>query len=503
MNSALPRQILGWLIMAPRLIETCNLSTNDFPAGRLRQAFETLSTIWENDRPEEEIPFSILSERIGGDGIADFLHTLLEGLQKPTAESFATVVRHMKRRGLSEKIVTAADRLGREHLKTGVFDDEGFSELQKLILKQGELENHTASFKSLSAQISLAERSAESVQVRAIPWLWHGVMPTHMATAITGDAGQGKSLVVGDMAARESRGTAFPIYDKPSPPSRGHVFYITSEGVPEMILVPRLMAAGADLSKITIIEGIHKRKDHFSMFDITRNLPDIERRSKDFPDLKLIIVDPIASFLPERINTNQGNQVRQAMDRVSELAFKLGIAIPTVMHFTKTPGQKAIHRTSGSVQFEASVKMSWSVIHREDDPRNVRLLVPQKSNITGGYKSLSFSIQPVEFTAPHDPAEVITTAKIVYGEHVDEDPETLISPPIEKDGDLPRAIEFLKLKIKAGGKLHSGEIIEEAKGEGIPYWSVNKARVRLGLKAAKSSEFTGGWFWYTEQKEKP
>ena len=347
-------------------------------------------------------------------------------------------------------------------------------------------------------RVSLAERGAESVKIRAIPWLWHGVMPAYMSTAITGDAGQGKSLVAVDMAARVSRGTAFPVYDKPSSISPGHVFYITSEGVPEMILVPRLMAAGADLSKITIIEGVYFRQERFSMFDITQNLPHVEWRARDFPDLKLIIVDPIASFLPERINQNQGNQVRQAMDRVSDLAFKLGIAIPTVMHFAKTPGVKAIHRTSGSVQFEASVKMSWSVIRRENDPRNVRLLVPQKSNITGGYKSLSFSIHEVEFPSPDNPAEIISTAKIIYGDHVDEDPETLISPPIEKDGDLPRAIEFLKQKMKVGGKLHSGEIIEEAKGEGIPYWSLHKARGRLGLKSAKS-EFTGGWLWYAEK----
>jgi len=348
-------------------------------------------------------------------------------------------------------------------------------------------------------RVTLAERGAESIRIRAIPWLWHGVMPTHMATAITGDAGQGKSLVAVDMAARVSRGMVFPVYDKSISTVRGQVFYITSEGVPDMILVPRLMAAGADLSKVTIVEGIYQRKDHFSMFDITRNLPEIERRAKDFPDLKLIIIDPIASFLPERINTNQGNQVRLAMDRISELAYKLGIAIPTVMHFAKTPGVKAIHRTSGSVQFEAAVKMSWSVIRREEDPRNARVLVPQKSNITGGYKSLSFSIQQVEFPASDNPAEIITTAKIIYGDHIDEDPETLISPPIEKDGDMARAVEFLRRKMTGGVTLYASDVLDEAENEGIPEWSVKKARVKLGLKADKEDKYQGRWFWCKPQ----
>jgi hypothetical protein len=345
-------------------------------------------------------------------------------------------------------------------------------------------------------QPTLAERPADSIKIRAIPWLWHGVMPTHLSTAITGDAGQGKSLVTVDMAARVSCGTPFPIYDKPSPTVKGHVFYVTSEGVPEMILVPRLKAAGADLEKIEIIEGVYLRKDHFSMFDITANLPLIERRARDFPDLKLIIFDPIASFLPERINPSQQNAVRQAMDKISELAYKLGIAVPTVMHFNKGNGLKMIHKTSGSVQFEAAVKMSWSVVRREDDARNVRILVPQKSNITGGYKSLSFSIHNAEFEAPDKPGEIIQTAKISYGDLVDEDPETLISPIVETDSNVSRAVAFLKSKLATGTTLYAAPLIDDAERSGIPKWALYKAKDRLGVLHDKESHFQGKTFWY-------
>jgi len=140
MNSALPRQILGWLIMAPRLIGSCNLSVDDFPTGRHRQVFEIVSDLWENARPEE-IPLVVLAERLGGDGPAAFIGNLLDGIQKPTPENFATVVREMRRRGLSEKIVTAAEKLGLEHVKTGAFDDKGFSELRSLIVERDEFEN--------------------------------------------------------------------------------------------------------------------------------------------------------------------------------------------------------------------------------------------------------------------------------------------------------------------------------------------------------------------------
>jgi hypothetical protein len=489
--SDLERVVLGALVMRPQYLELEGINSADFASPRYRKIFGLISEIWEIERPEE-ISLSVLAERLGGDSPVEFVSNLITGLQRLTPEQFKQNVAELRwLRGTREIGRELSQELALE-VRTGNPDREAW---ERIFERVDGLRRSTEP-KDPTIHIALAERGAEAVKIRPIPWLWHGVMPTHMSTAITGDAGLGKSLVAVDLAARVSRGTAFPIYDKPSVTAQGHVFYITSEGVPEMILVPRFMAAGADLSKITIIDGVYTRNDHFSMFDITRNIPNIERRAKDFPDLILIVVDPIASFLPERINTNQGNRVRQAMDRISELAFKLGIACPTVMHFTKTPGLSAIHKTSGSVQFEASVKMSWSVIRRPDDPPNVRLLVPQKSNITGGYKSLSFSIHPVEFPAPDNPGETISTAKIVYGEHVDENPETLISPPIEKDGDAARAVEFLKRKMKGGMTLYARDILEEADSEGIPPWSVKKARVRLGLAVEKEDKFQGRFFWY-------
>ena len=223
--------------------------------------------------------------------------------------------------------------------------------------------------------ITLVERGAQSVQVKRITYLWPGVIPTHMSTALTGDPGEGKSLVAIDATARITSGTPFPAYGEDAPAVKGHVFYVTSEGVPEMILVPRLIAAGADLTKVTIIEGVRLKSGEFSMLDVTAHLPMIAYRAKDNADLKLIVIDPIASFIPERVNTNQMNQVRQMIDRISDLAYKLGIAAYTIMHFSKSTGVKAGQKTAGSVQFAAAVKMSWSVVRREGDPRNVRLLI--------------------------------------------------------------------------------------------------------------------------------
>lgn len=493
MSNDLERVLLGSLIMTPSLLEASDLRADDFLPGRHRQVFEGICSFWEDRRPETIDILLLadqLADQIGGDGIAAFVSGLLDGLAKSKPEMFQDRVIELRRRRLSIQIVKLAGSLASIHLKTGAFDPDDFEKLRQLVLEEGTLTGIREAF-------SLAERDPRSVKIRPISYLWDGVVPTHMATSVTGDAGEGKTLVTVDMSARVSRGLPFPIYRKAQPAVRGHVFYITSEGVPEMILVPRLIAAEADLGKITIIEGIHSKSGDFSMFDVTKHLPMIARRAQNFPDLKLIVFDPVASFIPERINTNQQNQVRQMMDRIGDLAYKLGVATVTVMHFSKAPGVRAQHKTTGSVQFHAAVKMSWSVVRREDDPRNTRLLVPQKSNITGGYKSLALSIHEANIVSPDDPKATITTARIKYDANlIDENPESLISPPIENDNHVASALRFLKRKLAEGNTLYAGPLIDEAETNGIPKWALYKAKDRLGVQHDKEGQFQGRTFWF-------
>jgi len=192
-----------------------------------------------------------------------------------------------------------------------------------------------------------------------------------------------------------------------------------------------------------------------------------------------------------------GNVGRDPGDELQIIhRLQLGTAATAIMHFAKATGVKAIHKTAGSGQFEAAVKMSWSVIRREGGPRNARLLVPQKSNITGGQKSLSFSIHEVKFPARDDPKAIITTAKIVYGNLIDEDPEKLISPPGESDNNTACARQFLARKLAEGTTLYAVPLINEAEEHGIPKWALYKAKDRMGIAHDKESHYQGRTFWF-------
>ncbi|GMU82232.1 MAG: hypothetical protein AMXMBFR47_21030 [Planctomycetota bacterium] len=122
-----------------------------------------------------------------------------------------------------------------------------------------------------------ASRLAAEAMPTPVEWLWPGRVPLGKLTLVVGDPGVGKSLLMADIAARLSRGLAFP--DSPPPAARapsataaipgasptpdpqnrphlGRIVIASSDDALDDTLVHRLTAAGADLSLITILEGV-------------------------------------------------------------------------------------------------------------------------------------------------------------------------------------------------------------------------------------------------------
>ncbi len=490
-------EVIGSLLSRPALLRQIeSLTADDFPEGRDRLLFkEIVRQIEENGgEGEASLDYVELARKLGTPDAISTIEDLRDPCSFMTPERpgvFLGAVQKLKHARLAEKISRYARDI--ESATRGApFDVDGFLRIQR---EFSEIQTIGA-----APCAGLMELDPASVKVRPIERI--GFFPRGMTSAVTGDMGSGKSSVMTDAAARVSSGNRFPILEYPVPPVKGFVFYITSEGVPDKILVPRLIAAGADLANVRIIEGIKGRSGRFEVLDVTKDLSRIERRAKDFRDLALIIVDPIVSFLPERLNPNQANSVRRAMDGLSDLAHRLQVAIVVVMHFAKaSAGVKAVHRTAGSGQFEAAIKESWSVVRRQGDPANARLFVPQKSNIGACRKSRSFTIH--EAMIPSDDPDIpIRTSKIEWGELVEDDPETLISPPLDlPTNHVARAKEFLAAKLQEGVVLYAKPLINEAEEKGIPKWAMYKAKDILEIEDDKEGNFQGRSFWFKKAPE--
>ena len=258
-----------------------------------------------------------------------------------------------------------------------------------------------------------------------------------------------------------------------------------------------MRAAGADINRIDIIEGVYLKDGEFSVLDIQKHLPQLEKECSKDSDLRLVEIDPIASFLPPTIDERSSSHVRQAMDLLSNFADKTGVAVVVAMHFNKDLSQKTVNRTSGSVQFMAAVKSSWSVVHKKGDLANRRFLVPQKSNLVRTEKSLPFTIESYTYQVARGDMD---TAKIVFEAPVQIDVEAVVSPQAQPPMSMTaKAREFLRGQLSDSRK-GARELCDQAEERGINKNALWKAKRDLSIVDERSG-FQSKSYWRMPDKE--
>lgn len=88
----------------------------------------------------------------------------------------------------------------------------------------------------------------------------------------------------------------------------GNVIMFSAEDDPEDTIVPRLLAAGADVSRVRIVEAA-KDANGERLFDLQHDLNALEREIERFGNVNLVTFDPISSYLGSKIDGNSNNDV--------------------------------------------------------------------------------------------------------------------------------------------------------------------------------------------------
>jgi hypothetical protein len=144
------------------------------------------------------------------------------------------------------------------------------------------------------------------VNAREIAWYWQDKIPAARITLLAGMPGLGKSLLTTDITSRTTTGTAFP---DGSPCQQGSVLLISAEDDPADTIRPRLDAAQADAAKVYLLSGTRLTNPDGKQTEIFFTLNDIETLEQALsaiPDCRLIIIDPIGSFLGQKNRRPQG-----------------------------------------------------------------------------------------------------------------------------------------------------------------------------------------------------
>ncbi len=86
---------------------------------------------------------------------------------------------------------------------------------------------------------------ASEVKVRQIEWLWYPYIPFVKITVLQGNAGDGKSTFVLNLAATLSRGQPMPFTDGTGQ-TPINIIYQSSEADADDTIVPRFISAGVN-----------------------------------------------------------------------------------------------------------------------------------------------------------------------------------------------------------------------------------------------------------------
>jgi KaiC/GvpD/RAD55 family RecA-like ATPase len=258
---------------------------------------------------------------------------------------------------------------------------------------------HKAEFVDVGAPAPVEPvlRRAGAITPRTLEPLWGGVLWIGKPTLLVGDPGLGKSLVTVDIAARVSRGVTWPCESAPREP--GNVLMLSAEDDPDDTIVPRLIAAGADLERITFLDGVREHRDdgtHEHPVSLDAHMHAL--RAAVSRDVRLVIVDPVSAFLG-RTDSHNNAEVRSLLAALGRLAAEMRFAVLVVSHLNKVTGTSAVYRITGSLAFVAAARAVFAIA-RDPEDHNRRLILPVKSNLGPDSSGYSYTVCVADNDAP-------------------------------------------------------------------------------------------------------
>lgn len=334
-----------------------------------------------------------------------------------------------------------------------------------------------------SSPLRLLTRRASGITLKKIDWLWERWLPAGMLTLVGGYGGSGKSTIALSIAAACSVGGILP--DGQQAPVLNTLVFAAEDSA-EHTIIPRLVAMGADLDRIHVVDGIARNDGEPGWVELRNHAAAIEQTVIEH-NIGLVIIDPVSSFVGDA-NGDRESDVRSGILPLVAMADRTGAAVVMIRHLSKAgDGHRAASRILGSTAWHDVPRAIWMLGDAPDDhqpePRvdgtrdTRRVLGVVKSNLAA--KPVArWCVQPVDGPMYwlSDPAPVTIDECFV--------------PPSSR-GDKSRDAEAWLAECLAGGSQPTSRVESAAKDAGITARTLKRARASLNVRARK--EPSGQW----------
>jgi hypothetical protein len=179
------------------------------------------------------------------------------------------------------------------------------------------------------------------VPAREIEWLWPGRFALGKFGLIGGHPGLGKSQITCAIAAAITNGGPWP--NNEGHATQGSVLMLSAEDDVADTIRPRLEAAGADVSRVHMLEAVRTNEGGRRGLDLSRDIAQLEKALAQVPDTQAIIIDPLSAYMG-KIDSHRATDVRfGVLAPLQDLAQRA-----RVRHRRNTPDQKRRHGSAGA-----------------------------------------------------------------------------------------------------------------------------------------------------------
>jgi hypothetical protein len=314
------------------------------------------------------------------------------------------------------------------------------------------------------------------VKPRAVEWLAYPYLPLGKLSMLSGDPSAGKSFISLALAAGISRGR-MPLEQRPDAPpiEPGNVLLLLREDDLEDTVRPRLDLLGADPDRVFALRGtVRSTPDGQEKFGHV-SLADRQMIERSVVALKpkLIIVDPLQSFMPAEVDLHRANETRPVLDGLGDLAARARCSVLLLRHLNKAPAARAHYRGLGSIDLTAAVR---SELMAGEDVDGSRALVHVKSSLAPKGASIGYELDGV--------------SGLVWCGLVERDAEDLVAARAPKKDPSkggrpekrPECIEFLRAQVDGGRLRRALDVIKAAREAGYSERLVRGAAKDAGIQ---------------------
>ncbi|MDV7171921.1 AAA family ATPase [Gordonia amicalis] len=315
----------------------------------------------------------------------------------------------------------------------------------------------------------------DQVKTRPVKWWEPELVPLGALTVLAGRGDVGKSTAAVSWVARETT-------------SGNPVMYLHSEDSREATIAPRMIAAGADMTKVAFVNVVHATGGVSDSVTLPDDLGLLEE-AITANGITLVVLDALTSFKPADVNANANDDVRRFLEPLQAMADRTGVVLLGIAHFGKADSGDAKRLVLGSTAW-TDVPRSVLGFARDEESGDV-VVTNVKKNLASRSRSLSYEFDTVPVMT--DGGEV--SVGVVRWRDKDDtrDVASLLKGDREPGGNLPEPQRWVSSFLRNGPQ-KAQDVYAVGQSAGHSQRQLRTAHDKLDGERKKQG-MDGGWWW--------